>query len=109
MFTKHVPTENSIDVSPITSYNLKPILYTCNMNQPLSALLLTLLVSIFACKSSPSKPKNAPISDFGHIDVVLDSATWYGIKNDSFIQSEFGVLDQYTTYYGGKPVTIYMY
>lgn len=74
-----------------------------NMKQPKSAILFTFLVSLFACKTPPSKPQNATISELGHIDVILDSTTWYAIKTDSFVRSEFGVLEIDTTYYGGKP------
>jgi hypothetical protein len=68
-------------------------------------IITALLVSIFffGCTEHASKSKDAPISDLGHIDVILDSVTWYAIKNDSFIQNEFGVLNVDTAYYGGKP------
>lgn len=69
-------------------------------------LLATLLVSIIALVSykEPSfKSTQNPVSDLGHIDVILDSATWYAIRSDSFIQKEFGVLNNDTAYYGGKP------
>jgi hypothetical protein len=64
---------------------------------------LIILLSLFGCTEQASKSIHAPISDLGHIDVILDSATWYAIKNDSFIQNEFGVLNVDTAYYGGKP------
>ena len=64
---------------------------------------LIIFLSLFGCTEQASKSINAPISDLGHIDVILDSATWYAIKNDSFIQNEFGVLNVDTAYYGGKP------
>ncbi|MBX2920463.1 MAG: hypothetical protein KF741_14600, partial [Ferruginibacter sp.] len=56
-------------------------------------ILTAFLVSIFiwGCTEHTPKSKDAPISDLGHIDVILDSVTWYAIKNDSFIQNEFGV------------------
>ncbi|MBX3107325.1 MAG: hypothetical protein KIS69_09995 [Bacteroidetes bacterium] len=68
-------------------------------------ILITFLVSIFifGCKDHTSKSKDAPVSDLGHIDVILDSVTWYTIKNDSFIQNDFGVLNVDTAYYSGKP------
>ena len=68
-------------------------------------ILTAFLVSIFiwGCTEHTPKSKDAPISDLGHIDVILDSVTWYAIKNDSFIQNEFGVLNVDTAYYGGKP------
>lgn len=73
------------------------------MKQFISATLFIFLLSLSACKSPSSKPINTPVSDFAHIDVILDSATWFAIKNDSFIQKEFGVLNVDTAYYGGKP------
>ncbi len=68
-------------------------------------ILIASLVAIFifGCTEHASKSKDTPVSDLGHIDVILDSVTWYAIKNDSFIQNEFGVLNVDTTYYGGKP------
>ncbi|MES1217656.1 MAG: DUF5829 family protein [Bacteroidota bacterium] len=67
-------------------------------------ILTTLVVSLsfFACTEQATKSVNGPISDLGHIDVILDSVTWHAIKNDSFIQNEFGVLNVDTAYYGGK-------
>lgn len=64
---------------------------------------LVVSLSFFGCAEQESQLKNAPISDLGHIDIILDSVTWYAIKNDSFIQNEFGVLNVDTAYYGGKP------
>src|SRR4026208_489159 len=68
-------------------------------------ILTALVVStyFFGCTEKASKSVEGPISNLGHIDVILDSATWYAIKNDSFIQNEFGVLNVDTAYYGGKP------
>src|SRR5688500_11373594 len=73
--------------------------------------LLTLFISatIFcsACTMPASKTEAqkfaGPASDLGHIDVILDSATWFAIKNDSFIQNEFSVVELDTIHYGGKP------
>jgi Family of unknown function (DUF5829) len=69
-------------------------------------LLATLLISTIALvsyKDSSFKSIPNPVSDLGHIDVILDSATWYAIRNDFFTQKEFGVLNNDTAYYGGKP------
>ncbi|MES1223234.1 MAG: hypothetical protein ABUT20_47510 [Bacteroidota bacterium] len=54
-----------------------------------------------ACKQSSSTTAS-PVSDLAHIDVILDSVTWFAIKNDSFIQKEFGVMNIDTAHYGGK-------
>ena len=72
------------------------------MKQIIFAILVVSL-SLLGCTEQASKSVIAPISDLGHIDVVLDSITWYAIKNNSFIQNEFGVLEVDTSYYGGKP------
>lgn len=68
----------------------------------LTVLLVSILFLGFTEHASKSNDA-APVSDLGHIDVILDSVTWYAIKNDSFIQNEFGVLNVDTAYYGGKP------
>ncbi len=60
-------------------------------------------LSMIGCTEQTKKFVLDPISDLGHIDVILDSTTWYAIKNDSFIQNEFSVLNVDTAYYGGKP------
>ena len=69
-------------------------------------ILLTLIIvsfSVLGYTQQASKSTNAPVSDLGHIDVILDSTTWYAIRNNSFIQNEFGVLNIDTAYYGKKP------
>ncbi len=58
---------------------------------------------MIGCHKQETKNFDSPISDLGHIDVILDSTAWYAIQNDSFIQNEFGILNQDTAYYGGKP------
>lgn len=72
------------------------------MKQPI-LIALVLSFFFFGCAEQKTKPKNAPISDLGHIDVILDSVTWNAIKNDTFIQKQFAVLNNDTAYYGGKP------
>lgn len=69
-------------------------------------ILLAAFISLFSlleCNGQTLTSIKAPISDLGHVDVILDSATWHAIKNDSFIQNQFGVLNVDTAYYGGKP------
>lgn len=66
--------------------------------------ILVFSFSIIVCKGQSSMVKTAtPVSDLGHIDVILDSTTYYSIKNNSFLQNEFGVFYSDTAYYGGKP------
>jgi Family of unknown function (DUF5829) len=69
-------------------------------------ILLTGFTFLFLLRESNGQTLTsvkAPVSDLGHIDVILDSATWNAIKNDSCIQNQFGVLNVDTAYYGGKP------
>lgn len=66
-------------------------------------LLITCIYLMFSFFAYSQSPKNLPISDLGHIDVILDSITWYAIKNDSFIQKQFAVMYIDTAYYGKKP------
>lgn len=73
------------------------------MKQFLSIGFVICIVSFFACKEQTSKKINSPVSDLAHIDIILDSTTWYAIKTDSFIQKEFGILNVDTAYYGDKP------
>lgn len=65
--------------------------------------VLVILLLFFGCTERTSKSFKAPISDLGHIDVIIDSITWNAIKNDSFIKNEFGILSEATEYYEGKP------
>ncbi len=74
------------------------------MKYILTVTVFYLFISTIVCEAQSSKPNKAtPVSDLGHIDVILDSVTYFAIKNDSFIQKEFGVLNIDTAYYGGKP------
>lgn len=68
-------------------------------------ILTSLVISLlsFGCTEHTSKTLETPISDLGHIDVIIDSLTWNAIKNDSFIQNEFGILTEGTEYYEGEP------
>ena len=66
-------------------------------------LLITCFFVTFSFLAYTQSLISGPVSDLGHIDVILDSATWHAIENDSFIQKEFAVLNLDTAYYGGKP------
>ena len=75
-----------------------------HMKYTLIVIVLYLFIFINVCEAQSPKSNTAtPVSDLGHIDVILDSVTYFAIKNDSFIKKEFGVLEIDTTYYGGKP------
>jgi hypothetical protein len=64
---------------------------------------LVAILTISGCTDQTSQSVKAPVSDLGHIDVILDSTTWHAIKNDAFLQKEFGVVMLDTTYYENKP------
>lgn len=62
------------------------------------------VILISACNQQQEKTTIiGPSADLGHIDIIVDSTTWKTIKNDSFMQNEFGVLETDTAYYEGKP------
>lgn len=65
-------------------------------------ILGVLTVLILSCETKPTYLK-APISDLGHIDLVLDSIDYYAIINDSFLTGDFGFYQLDTVFYGGKP------
>jgi len=54
-------------------------------------------------RPAEKKMPPVPVSDLGHIDIILDTATWAAVKNNAFMQQEFGVMNNDTAYYGGKP------
>ncbi|MEP6845439.1 MAG: DUF5829 family protein [Panacibacter sp.] len=62
------------------------------------------LILLFSCNQHEKENGSSiPASDLAHIDLILDTATWTAVKNDSYMQKEFGVLSNDTAYYGGKP------
>jgi len=60
------------------------------------------VVILLSCETKQTYLK-APISDLGHIDLVLDSIDYYSIINDSFLTGDFGFYFRDTVNYGGKP------
>lgn len=56
----------------------------------------------FSCGTKQTYFK-APISDLGHIDLVLDSIDYYSVINDTFLTGDFGLYFRDTVTYGGKP------
>ena len=71
------------------------------MNKSIGLLLL-LAVLVLACEKKTSYFK-APVSDLGHIDLVLDSVAFYSVLNDSFLTRDFAFMSQDTVTYGDKP------
>lgn len=55
-----------------------------------------------ACSSGPVEVK-APASVLGHIDLVLDSAAYASVNDNTFLTSVFAHYAQDTVEYGGKP------
>lgn len=69
-------------------------------------LLPVLFTMIMFCACNDTKKdtqSTGPVSDLCHIDLIVDTATWLVIKNDSFFQKEFAILESDTAYYGGNP------
>lgn len=69
----------------------------------ISAILFTILMAGACSQKKKEIQATGPVSDFCHIDLVVDTATWMAIKNDSFFQKEFAVMEIDTAYYEGKP------
>lgn len=68
------------------------------------AISFLCLFSVVMCDAQTSQMKTEnPVSDLGHIDLILDSATYFSIKSNAFIKEEFGIVEVDTMYYGGKP------
>lgn len=70
-------------------------------------LLLTGFVLLISCNEE-AKTFSAPVSDLGHVDLVLDSAAFHAILQDSFLVNEFAVVSQDTTMYAKPSYDIYM-
>lgn len=71
------------------------------MKKIISIIALACFV-FYSCKEE-TKNLPGPASDLGHIDLILDSATWEAVRNDSFMKNEFAVINNDTGSYGGKP------
>lgn len=72
--------------------------------------LLTILLAVCclsACKQE-RKSFSAPVSDLGHVDLVLDSAAFHAILQDSFLTNQFAIVFQDTTQYSKPSYDIYM-
>lgn len=62
---------------------------------------------LMAC-TEKKKTLIAPVADLGHIDLVVDSAVFYAILQDSFLVNEFAVVTQDTTMYTKPSYDIYL-
>lgn len=70
-----------------------------------SFIYFTIVLStilFFSCEKKQTYFK-APISDLGHIDLILDSIDYYSILNDTFLTEAFAFFMRDTVTYGGKP------
>jgi hypothetical protein len=59
-------------------------------------------LSFLSCTEPETNDKIAPATDLAHIDIILDSATWAAIRSDSFMQTQFAVMNNDTAVYSGK-------
>lgn len=72
---------------------------------------IIILVAIIFCNCSPQNNSSkvvAPVSDLGHVDLVLDSAAFHAVVRDSFLTKEFSVFFQDTTLYSKPSYDLYM-
>ena len=77
------------------------------MMQKLFTIFLAPMLAIMSCNDTGSKLK-APVSDLGHVDLVLDSAAFHAVLQDSFFRQEFSSLFQDTTMYSKPSYDIYL-
>ena len=73
----------------------------------LFAIFIFKVCCFSACKNEKSVFP-APVSDLGHIDLVLDSAAFHAVLQDSFFRQEFSSLFQDTTMYSKPSYDIYL-
>lgn len=71
------------------------------------AIIISLSLIIHSC-SQKQAPFKAPESDLGHIDLILDSAAFHAVLQDSFLRQEFCSLYQDTTMYSKPSYDIYL-
>jgi Family of unknown function (DUF5829) len=70
-------------------------------------IIMLAALSFSSCKEE-KKTFAAPVSDLGHVDLVLDSAAFHAILQDSFLVNEFAVVSQDTTMYAKPSYDIYL-
>src|SRR5699024_5489435 len=71
------------------------------------AIMITLIQFMQSC-SQRQATFSAPESDLGHIDLILDSASFHAVLQDSFFRKEFSSLFQDTTMYSKPSYDIYL-
>ncbi len=72
----------------------------------LLAILIT-VCCLSACKEG-NKTFSAPVAALGHVDLILDSAAFYAVMQDSFLTKDFAVFSQDTTMYTKPSYDIYL-
>ena len=72
------------------------------MKNKMRVLFGVVILFAFSCETKQIYLK-APISDLGHIDLVLDSIDYYSVITDTFLTGEFALYFRDTVIYGGKP------
>jgi hypothetical protein len=70
-------------------------------------VIVTAFFFFTSCKEK-NKTFSAPVADLGHLDLVLDSAAFHAILQDSFLVNEFAVVSQDTTKYAKPSYDIYL-
>lgn len=72
--------------------------------------ILIIFSTVFCCINCNKKTKtfSAPVSDLGHVDLILDSAAFHTILQDSFLNNQFAVVSQDTTMYAKPSYDIYL-
>ncbi len=58
-------------------------------------------LATFGCEPKQFEMK-VPVTDLGHIDLVLDSIDFFTIVNDKFLTEEFGLYSRDTAHYGSE-------
>ena len=71
-------------------------------------LTIILAASCFSSCNDSRKVFTAPVSDLAHVDLILDSAAFYAIMQDSFLTNDFAVFSQDTTLYSKPSYDIYL-
>ena len=79
------------------------------MKQPILsfAIIIASILIMHSC-SQKAATFSAPESDLGHVDLILDSAAFHAVLQDSFFRQEFSSLFQDTTMYSKPSYDIYL-
>lgn len=72
--------------------------------------LCVIFIATIFCISCKEEKKSflAPVSDLGHVDLILDSSAFFAILQDIFLTNQFAVVTQDTTMYSKPSYDLYM-